>query len=189
MRKLLLILPIVLTACSGGFFDQVADNLIIEDVTSEERTFRAVAVLGVVGELAADRVTNREPETAVETLIAVRELQRAMQGLTVVGSDDPFFETVLFETDVAIVSALRNVAKHRVRSVLRGFAGGGTPSIDSILGSLEAGAKASAMRQDAIRGIEMLRSGDISLDMLTTAWRNRFDRNLKRIETLVDIQA
>lgn len=198
MKRLLPVVPallalfvtsVALTACTGSLFDQFADDVIVEDASPDERSFRAVAFLTGVSELAADRVTNREPDTAGETLIAVRQLETAIVSLSAIPSDDPFFETTLFETDTAIIQAMRNVAERRVRSIINAFAGGGVPSVDSVLQSLEAGAKAAAMRRDAIRGIEKLRSGETTLEDLLTAWRARFDANLRRIETLNDIQA
>lgn len=183
------IAPVLSGCAAAGLFDAVADDVIIEDVSDEERTLRAVMFLTGVSELAADRVTNREPETAAETLAAVRQLEVSLAALAGVAADDPFFNTALYEADTAIVAALRNVARQRVRSIIDIFASGGVPSIDRVLEVLEAGGKANAMRLDAIRGIEMLRAETVTLADLTTAWRRRFDTNLTRIETLVGIQA
>lgn len=177
-------LLMLLAGCAGGLdrpalSQRVADKIIDVD-TPEQRLLRAAGFAVIACELAADRVRRTDAEAAPTAWVFCQTLVNAIAAIR--SADGLWTNADLFDAKRIVILAAGEQGKKRATSLLTSLGFGGAIKL------LAKGAKAVAMLRDVSYIVEAVQSKKLTLDAAWKGIDDRMQRNLGRLEPLVDVR-
>lgn len=162
--------------------DALADRAIADAASPEERKLRAVAVLAIVAELTADRVTSEDLDEAPAALARLQAFQTMAARLR--ADDSLWLETELYQVRAAIYWAVGG----RLAAAVRLYLARAGVSLASLRSALRYSGKGAAMLTDIDRVFDGLATGAVTPAQLWSGIEQRLARNHARIEAALRVQ-
>lgn len=161
---------------------RLADRLLVEAQTPEERRLRLCMVGAAVAELGADRVLRFDPADGPAVDAAIAGFERRIRAIRDAGSG-LWLNTEMYEVKRLFVLAAEARLRGRVADVLAD----GAADLSNLRRAADALGKARAVFADVDRAFERLHAGEIGPGRVWDACLARIAWNRERIAGLIDL--